>query len=212
MFNYKSIIIKPNYPVTISGTGEDLFGAGPNNTPSFKRIFARAGQGLSVNTYFNLSDPSSPSTGHIEIAYEGDQSLPTNLYVANTVFTNYLQPNTGGTITSIGNLTINGGLTVNNGGRNPFFFVCGKIDGFTGTILSDYGKYAYTSVRTAVGVYVISFTASHQVGANYSVVGSSPGQHVAITAQATNSFTITNYNTQHTTPADTTSIYFQVPL
>ena len=42
---------KPNYPVTISGTGEDLFGAGPNNTPSFKRIFARAGQGLSVNTY-----------------------------------------------------------------------------------------------------------------------------------------------------------------
>ena len=123
-----------------------------------------------------------------------------------------MQPNTGGTIATIGNLTINGGLTVNNGGRNPFFFVCGKIDGFTGTILSDYGKYAYTSVRTAAGVYVVNFNATSPLGVDYSVVSSSPGQHVAITAQATNSFTITNYNTQHTTPADTAGVYFQVPL
>jgi len=188
-----------------------LFGNGANNTPSFKRIFARPGQGLSVSTYFNFSNPSSPSTGHIEIAYEGDQSLPNNLYVTGALFADILQ-STSGSVSVFSNLVIQGGLTVNSGNRNPFFFVCGKVDGFTGAMLSDYGKYAYTCSRTAIGVYVISFTATNPQGANYSVVGSSPGQHVAITAQSANSFTITNYNTQHTTPSDTTCIYFQVPM
>ena len=115
------ITAKPNYPLTISGTGEDLFGAGPNNTPSFKRIFAKPGQGLSVNTYFNLSDPSSPQTGHIEIAYAGDQFLPNNLYVTGTVVTDYLRSNVEGVISADSNFTVaNKTFSITNAGSGIF--------------------------------------------------------------------------------------------
>ncbi len=83
-------------------------------------------------------------------------------------------------------LSVNGGLTVNSLGRNPFFFVCGNTDGFTGNMLSDYGTDAYTSTKATVGIYVTSVTATNPLGAKCSVVGSSPGQHVAITAQTSN--------------------------
>ncbi len=51
-------------------------------------------------------------------------------------------------------------------GGDIFFFACGKIDGNTGAIRSDCGKFAFTSVRTAVVIYLISFTVTKPYGAN----------------------------------------------